>query len=324
MDAFVPLISILIPTWNRPQSLARLVERINSTKYDDIEIIIVDNNSDEKNWLELKSLASLHNNVRLFRNHQNIGMTPNWNKTIEYAKGTWLGFICDDDMYKEDALPRIRALIGDIKTPCLILQNSEIEKGLEWLEKGEETVNKIALPPASGQFWHRELTDRLGGFDSRIKYCPDDEFWIRMGYFYPVLRVKEKFVISYQHDTNYMWEAFRSPDFLQQVTLSIKTRSQYTLGENYNSTELECKIDDGIWETLRTVINNTFLQKNRMDNFSLYFVEFIRLSFKMKRKTKMLKTLFRLIIYRCNQPLRHSVKKMKLFISNLKLSKNAG
>lgn len=213
MDASVPLISILIPTWNRPQSLARLVERINSTKHDDIEIVIVDNNSEEKNWLELKSLASKYDNVRLFKNQQNIGMTLNWNKTIEYSKGTWLGLICDDDMYKEDALPRIRALIKDIATPCLIIQNSEIEKATEWLEKGEETVNKIALPPGSGQFWHRELTDRLGGLDVRLKYCPDDEFWIRMAYFYPVLRVKNYFVISYQHDTNYMWETLKEPDF---------------------------------------------------------------------------------------------------------------
>jgi glycosyltransferase involved in cell wall biosynthesis len=317
MNASAPLISILIPTWNRSHSLVRLVERINSTRHDDIEIVIVDDHSDEKNWLKLKNLASLHSNIRLFRNHQNIGMTPNWNKTIEYAKGAWLGFICDDDIYKEDALPRIRAIIGDITTPCLIIQNSEIEKAIEWLEKGKETVNKIALPPASGQFWHRELTDRLGGFDVRVKYCPDDEFWIRMAYFYPVLRVKDYFSISYQHDTNYLWEALRSPDFLQQITLSLTICSQYRLGENdNNSTALENMVNDGLWETLRTAINNTFLQKNKMQNFNLYFVEFIKLSFKMKRKTKMLKALFRLIIYRFYQPLRPSVMKIKLFLSN--------
>jgi glycosyltransferase involved in cell wall biosynthesis len=321
MDVSAPLISILIPTWNRPQSVVSLIERINSTKHDDIEVIIVDDNSDEKCWLELKGAASLHDNVRLFRNQQNIGMTPNWNKTIEHAKGTWLGFICDDDMYKEDALSRIRALIGKITVPCLIIQNSQIEKDEEWLEKGVETVNKMALPPASGQFWHREITDKLGGFDKRIKYCPDDEFWVRMAYYYPVLRVKEMLVNPYQHDTNFMWEIFRRPDFLQQVTLSIKIRSQYSLGENCNdSALLEYKIKDGLWETLRTVINNTFLTKQiRLATFTMYFVEFVRLSFEMKRKTIMLKAILRLIIYRFYQPVRPLVKKIQLFISNLKL-----
>lgn len=320
MGSFPPLISILIPTWNRPQSLVRLIERINTTKHDDIEIVIVDNNSDEKNWLELVAIVPSYANVRLFRNKANIGMTPNWNKTIEYARGTWLGFICDDDIYKEDALLKIRSLIKDISTPCLILQNSVIEKNIEWLEKGMETVNKIALPPASGQFWHREITDKLGGFDKRIKYCPDAEFWLRIAYCYPVLRVRDMLVIPCQHDTNYMWEAFRSPDFLQQVALSIKISSQYTLGENCNnSIMLEYKINDGLWETLRTVLNNTFLQKNRMVNFNMYFVEFVKLSFKMNRKEKMLKALIRLIIFRFYQPLRPSVKKLKFLISNSKL-----
>lgn len=319
MQTSLPLISILIPTWNRPESVVRLIEQINSTKHDDIEIIVVDDNSDEKKWLELKNITALHDNVRLFKNQQNIGMTPNWNKTIEYAKGTWLGFICDDDMYKEDALPRIRALIKENTVPCLILQNSEIEKDIEWLDSGVETVKMLALPPASGQFWHREITDKLGGFDKRIKYCPDAEFWPRIAYSYPVLRVKDYFAISYQHDTNNLWESIKKPDFLQNVALSIKICSQYALGDNYNDhTILENTINEGLWETLRTVLNNTFLQKNRMRTFNMYFVEFICLSFRMKRKVRMLKVFFRMVMYRSYEPLRPFVKKMKLFINNIK------
>jgi glycosyltransferase involved in cell wall biosynthesis len=316
MNSSEPLISILIPTWNRPQSLVRLIERINLTKHDDIEIIIVDNDSEEENWLKLKNITSLHNNVRLFRNQQNIGMTPNWNKTIEYARGTWLSFICDDDIYKEDAFSRIRTLIKDITTPCLILQSFEIETATKWLEKGPETARNTTLPPASGQFWHREITDKLGGFDVRIKYCPDAEFWLRMAYQYPVLKVRDMFVIPYQHDTNYMWVAFRSPDLLEQVRLSSQISLKYTLGKDYdNPYILENTINDGIWETLRTIVNNTFLQKNKMDIFNKYIFEFIKHSFKMKRKTRMIKVFFRLVLYRFYQPLRTTVKK-NLFMSN--------
>ncbi|MBT6029273.1 MAG: glycosyltransferase family 2 protein [Crocinitomicaceae bacterium] len=319
MNFSEPLISILIPTWNRPQSLVRLIERINLTKHDDIEIIIVDDHSEEENWLKLKNIASLHNNVRLFRNEQNIGLTPNWNKSIEYAKGTWLSFICDDDIYKEDAFSRIRTLIKDITTPCLILQSFEIETATEWFEKGSETARNTTLPPASGQFWHKEITDKLGGFDVRIKYCPDYEFWLRMAYHYPVLKIKDFFVFPNQHDENYMWEIFRKPDLLENVAFSIKIGSKYTLGKDYdNPSILENNINDGLWETLRTIINNGFLHKNKMDIFNKYIIEFIRFSFKMKRKTRMIKVLLRLILYRFYQPLRPSVKKIKLFMVNLR------
>ena len=320
MYSSAPLFSILIPTWNRPQLLAGLVERINLSKHDDVEIVIVDDNSEEENWLKLKKIALLHDNVRLYRNEQNIGLTLNWNKTIEYARGTWLSFICDDDIYKEDAFSRIRILIKDITEPCLILQSFEIEMDTEWLEKGSETAKSTTLPPASGQFWHREITNKLGGFDVRVKYCPDAEFWLRMAYHYPVLKIKDFFVFPNQHDENYMWEIFRKPDLLENVAFSIKISSKHTLGKDYdNPSILENAINDGIWETLRTIINNTFLEKGKMDIFNNYIIMFIRTSFKMKRKIRMVKVLLRLVLYRFYRPIRPSVKKIKYFMSSLRV-----
>ena len=124
MNTEEPLISIVIPTWNRAHLVARLVESINAADDSaDLEIVVVDNNSGLDNWIKLQKVAVAHKNVRLYRNNINIGMTPNWNMSINYAKGTWIGFICDDDMLKPDSIERIRKYISTCKTPCLILQN---------------------------------------------------------------------------------------------------------------------------------------------------------------------------------------------------------
>lgn len=283
---------------------------INAVKNsDDLEIVVVDNDSRDECWKELQRLVSEYKNVRLYRNSVNIGMTPNWNKAINYARGKWIGFMCDDDIYRPDSIERIRNLISFAPKPCLILQNSSIPAESEWIEPGVFAANRVALPPASGQFWHREITDSLGAFNERIKYCPDAEFWPRLAYHYPVLLVKDYLVISYQHDTNYMWEAFRSPDFLDQVATSIRLSSQWLLGER----GLECKlvqyqIEDGIWETLRTVLNNTFLKSGKMKNFPKYFAEFIRYSFLLGRKWVMFKTILKLPLLRAKEFIRSVVK----------------
>ena len=305
-----PLISIVIPTWNRPALVARLVGLINAAEAgDDIEIVVVDNDSKQENWKQLQSVASTHRNVRLYRNSVNIGMTPNWNKAIDYARGQWIGFMCDDDMFKPDSIKRVRQLILTASRPCLILQNSSIGLDLEWIEPGVVAANRVALPPASGQFWHREVTEKLGAFDERVKYCPDAEFWLRLAYHYPVLLVRDYLVIPYQHDTNYMWEAFRSPDFLEQVTLSIKLSSQWLLGESASDRKLvQYQIDHGIWETLRTVLNNTFLKRGKMENFSRYFFEFIRYSFAMNRKWVMINTISKLPLLRVKELIRSVIK----------------
>jgi glycosyltransferase involved in cell wall biosynthesis len=305
-----PLISIVIPTWNRPTLVARLVGAINAADdQDDLEIVIVDNDSEDKKWTQLQQVAASHKNVRLYRNPFNIGMTPNWNKAIEYARGEWVGFMCDDDMFMPDSIERIRKLIGAAPRPCLILQNSAIGSESEWIEPGVVAANRVALPPASGQFWHREITERLGPFDERVKYCPDAEFWLRLAYHYPVLLVRDYLVIPYQHDTNYMWEAFRSPDFLEQVALSIRLSSAWLLGERSSDQKLvQYQIDDGIWETLRTVLNNTFLRKGKMKNFPRYCIEFLRYSFAMDRKWLMVKTIFNLPILRAKDFVRMIIR----------------
>jgi len=105
-----PLISIVIPTWNRPTLVARLVGAINAADdQDDLDIVVVDNDSEDKKWTQLQQVAASHKNVRLYRNPFNIGMTPNWNKAIEYARGEWVVFMCDDDMFMPDSIERIDA-----------------------------------------------------------------------------------------------------------------------------------------------------------------------------------------------------------------------
>lgn len=306
-----PLISIVIPTWNRPALVARLVGLINAADVGgDLEIVVVDNDSKQENWMQLQQVASTHKNVRLYRNSVNIGMTPNWNKAIEYARGEWIGFMCDDDMFKPDSIARIRAIIRVAPRPCLILQNSGVVGDSDWLEPGVQATRRISLPPASGQFWHRELTDKLGRFDERIKYCPDAEFWPRLAYHYPVLRIREYLVIPYQHDTNYMWEAFHSSDFLEQVELSIRLSARYALeGEFHDAGSIQEIVDDGIWETLRTVLNNTFLRQGKMKNFGLYFFEFVRISIRIHRVRAMLKTIFSLPIKRAKELARKLIKR---------------
>lgn len=312
MLEFPIAISIVIPTWNRPNGLRRLVELISRENVTgDIEVVIVDDCSGEENWKLLEGIRDSNKNVRLYRNSENIGMTRNWNKAVEYAEGQWIGFMCDDDMYKPDSISRIRDYISLVSKPSLILQNGSIGSEIEWIESGTVAAQRVALPPASGQFWHREITGKLGAFDERVKYCPDAEFWLRVAYHYPVLLVRDYLVIPYQHNTNYMWEIFRKPDFLEQVTLSIRLSSRWLLGERASDESLvQYLIDDGIWETLRTVLNNTFLKPGKMKNFSKYFLTFIKYSFMLNRKWVMVITIIRLPILRIKEYFRPAAIKL--------------
>jgi glycosyltransferase involved in cell wall biosynthesis len=299
-------ISIVIPTWNRPDSLRRLVQLISlEDNAGDLEVVIVDDCSEQRNWELVQNIRDSFNHVRLYRNSSNIGMTRNWNKAVKYARGRWIGLMSDDDIFKPDSIKRIREYVAFVSKPCLILQNGFIKVDHEWLEPGVVAANRVGLPPASGQFWHREITEQLGGYDERIKYCPDAEFWLRIAYNYPVLLIRNYLVIPCQHNTNYMWEIFRKPDFIEQVTLSLRLSSYWLLGESASDeSQVQYQIDDGMWETMRTVLNNTFLKPGKMKNFSKYFYEFVRHSILLNRKRLMIMTIVNLPVLRAKDCVR--------------------
>lgn len=267
------LLSILIPTFNRVESVIAVVESITSKHLDKIEIIIVDNCSDKPLYIELEKGLSIYKNVKLYRNKDNIGMVKNFNKCIEYASGEWLSLICSDDLYTKNAIDRIITLIQTIKYPTLIIQDPTIIGEYERSPSGAETVKKLRLPIASGNVWHRDITDKLGGFDERIKYSPDAEFWPRIAYNYPVLKMKEHTAIYINTNSNYGLQTWMQKDFLEQVELLTRINLNYYGG--MKETEKKNVIDQGINQTIITILYNTIFSKEKWPIFVKYFKFFL-------------------------------------------------
>ncbi|WP_421225311.1 glycosyltransferase family 2 protein [Aeromonas enteropelogenes] len=100
-----PDLSVMIPTFRRPHFLKEAIESVvNQTAHGiNIEIVIVDNDAG-KNSTELATLVEsfFPNNIRLFRNKENIGMFGNWNRCIELARAPKLIILNDDDLLHPD------------------------------------------------------------------------------------------------------------------------------------------------------------------------------------------------------------------------------
>jgi len=99
-----PLISILIPTYNRPWFLKECLDSVLEQKWfndKDLEIIVSDNSKDDKTKLVVQSYISKYSdkNIIYNKNHTNLWMVGNWNKLLEMAKGEYFIFSSDDDKF---------------------------------------------------------------------------------------------------------------------------------------------------------------------------------------------------------------------------------
>ena len=111
-----PLVSILIPVYNREQYVGPCIESALNQSFSDFELIIVDNCSTDATWKVCQRFAERDSRTRTFRNVTNIGPVRNWLRCIEEARGRFGKILFSDDLLMPRYLERVIPLLEDPAT----------------------------------------------------------------------------------------------------------------------------------------------------------------------------------------------------------------
>ena len=136
--------SIIIPHYNLPESLENLLQTIPTNN--DIQVIIIDDGSNDKSRLYLKRLSDKYNNYTFIYNNQNQGAGVARNKGLRFAKGKYVLFADTDDSFTSDAYDIWCSSIScndDIiyfPVNCLLFDSKQPS---EWLSKRERNVCRL-------------------------------------------------------------------------------------------------------------------------------------------------------------------------------------
>lgn len=118
-----PLVSIMIPTYRRPDLLREAVKsalaQITTVPF---EVVVVDNDSEQKMSAEVDHVIASFDapNLRLFRNQANIGLYGNWSRCIELASGHWITILNDDDLLDQSFLAETLAVVSNNRSIRLV------------------------------------------------------------------------------------------------------------------------------------------------------------------------------------------------------------
>ena len=102
-----PTVSVIIPSYNRYEYLARAIESVHNQTYKDIEIIVINDGSTQKEYKELTSLSSNATIINLANNQKAIhGFGPGniRNFGLEKSNGKYIAFLDDDDYWLENKI----------------------------------------------------------------------------------------------------------------------------------------------------------------------------------------------------------------------------
>lgn len=98
----LPLVSVVIPTYNRGYALHRTIEAVINQSYKSLEIIIVDDGSTDNT----KSVVSVFRNKLRYIQKAHTGQGDTRNVGLQYAKGEIIAPLDSDDIWHEDFLEK--------------------------------------------------------------------------------------------------------------------------------------------------------------------------------------------------------------------------
>lgn len=107
MTATRPLVSVLIPVWNREQTVARAIQSVTGSDYDNIEIIVSDNGSTDRTALLVEEMAKEDSRITLLKSESNYGPIANWSKCLSRVKGEYVKIVWSDDAIQSNTISRL-------------------------------------------------------------------------------------------------------------------------------------------------------------------------------------------------------------------------
>lgn len=178
-------ISVIIPAYNRVETIARAIDSVRSQTLPPYEIIVVDDGSTDAT----SEVVKMYDEVLLLRQNRQ-GVSAARNNGAMMAGGDWLAFLDSDDTWQAQKLEK-QAAFHESHPEYDISYTDEM-----WIRDGkavalpkkykkpaettfENSLSFCSIAPSSVMM-KKGLFDSLGGFDESLEVCEDYDLWLRI------------------------------------------------------------------------------------------------------------------------------------------------
>jgi glycosyltransferase involved in cell wall biosynthesis len=191
-----PLLSIVIPTYNRALALSELLESIFQQNITNLEVIIVNDFGEDISFVQSLYPELAITVIEMESNQKHVKAR---NRGLEAARGEFI-MLCDDD----DLLVKghIKRMLEEISDADLIYSDVEIfhyeikdgsrhatERFVFAYEHDVAAMRKFSTFVSSGCLFRRSILEDLGQFDHELFHYWDWDFFLKAAALFRVKRI---------------------------------------------------------------------------------------------------------------------------------------
>jgi len=192
MNKAEPLVSIVLPTYNRAKMLSGSIESCQNQTYENIEIIIVNDGSTDNTEQIVQKFIEKDPRIKYYKK-SNAGLPKALNYGFQYAKGKYFTWTSDDNLYGEEALMLMVSALKANKKAKLVYCNYILidEDGIELEKYQSPEATKIFEQATVGAcfLYDSKCAKQVGEYDPGWSLVEDSHFFLRFAQVYPIMKL---------------------------------------------------------------------------------------------------------------------------------------
>lgn len=249
-----PLVSILIPTYNRPHYFELALTSVLEQTYPNIEILIGDDSSNEDTvYLVQTKYLPAYSNITFIRNQRTLGPLDNNLSLFEKANGDYINYLMDDDLFYPEKIEKMMAyFLNDYKEEISLVtsyRNLINENGMplpdgqlnqkisqtDAIASGIEIGNQILMnchnyigEPTTPLFRKQNLTEPFGTLRGRrYNFSVDMASWILLLSKGNIAYISEPLSCFRLHRNQQLQSYMKQVEGIEDLTHLVVTAKQY-------------------------------------------------------------------------------------------------
>ena len=172
------LVSVIMGIYNNEETVESAIDSIISQSYKNIELLIIDDKSLDGSLEICRNIQKKYNNIKLYENTENIGLTKSLNKLINYSSGSYIARQDADDISELSRIEKqINFLYSNNLDACCtrayVKETKKIIPGISFYFPLKMII-KIKNPFIHGTLLiKKSILNKLGNYNERFIYSQD-------------------------------------------------------------------------------------------------------------------------------------------------------